>query len=51
MAQGIAGLFQTLQNYLSTQQDFLVILDNPPPSFQMHNLSEHLQMKGHLLLV
>lgn len=51
MAQGIAGLFQTLQHYLAAQQDFLVVLDNPPSSFQVQNLSGQQQMKGHLLLI
>ncbi len=51
MAQGVVGLFQTLQNYLFTQQNFLVILDNPPLPFQIQNPPGQQQMAGHLLVI
>jgi tetratricopeptide (TPR) repeat protein len=40
MGQGIAHLFQTLHNYMSTQQQALLILDNFSPVFTVQDLSE-----------
>ncbi len=50
-AKGAAGLFQTFQDYLSTQKDFLLVLDNPPRSFQLQQSVGQRRMDGHLLVV
>lgn len=51
MALGIAGLFQTLQQYLSTQQNFLLVLDNPPPTYQFQKSSDKSRPDGHLVVI
>ncbi|MEO7021410.1 MAG: tetratricopeptide repeat protein [Ktedonobacteraceae bacterium] len=51
MTQGISGLFQALQQYLFTQQQFLMVLDNPPTPFTLQNTPEQQQMAGHLVII
>lgn len=51
MNQGIAGLFRDLRHYLSMQQDFLLILDNPPRPSLLPDEPGQPQMGGHLLLI
>ncbi len=51
LTQGVAGLFQRLQDYLAGKEHFLLVLDNPPPVFKGQDTSETQPMNGHLLVI